>query len=97
MRVAWAVDFAYGADIPLTVDANMSKVVTLETRFMIARMVVREWSIDWYAMNGSCSINFMTEFSTLEGQLDFGGEWGGGSGWKRLGISGHSQFFDVLL
>ena len=90
MRVARAVDFAYGADIPLTVDANMPKEVTLETRLVVVRMVARERSIDRYAMNGSRSINFMTEFSALEGQLDFGGERGGGSRWERLGVGGHS-------
>ena len=93
--MAQAVDFAYGADVPLAVDANMSKVVTFETRLVVARMVARKRSIDWYAMNGSCSINFMMEFSALEGQLNLGGERRGGSGWKRLGVGGRSQFFDV--
>ena len=90
LRVTGAVDLAYGADIPLTVDADMSKVVPLETRFVVARMVVGEWGIDRYAMNGPSSINFVTEFSALEGQLDFGGEWGGGSRWEWLGVGGHS-------
>ena len=39
LRVARAVNFAYGADIPLTVDVNMSEVVTLETRLVVVRMV----------------------------------------------------------
>ena len=62
---------------------------------MVARMVAGEWSINWYAVNSSCSINFVTEFSALEGQFDFRREWGGGSGWERLGVSGRGQFFDV--
>ena len=95
MRVAGTVDLAYGADIPLTVDANMSEVVTLETRLVVARMVAGERGVDWYAVNGPSGVNFMAEFSTLEGQFDFGGEGGGGSGWKRLGVGGHSQFLDV--
>ena len=30
LRVAWAVDFAYGANIPLAVNMNVAKVVALE-------------------------------------------------------------------
>ena len=56
-----------------------------------------EWSIDAYAMDSSRGINFVTEFSALEGQLGFGGEWRGGSGWKRLGVGGRSQFLDVMF
>ena len=74
LRVAGTVDFAYGADIPLTVDVDMSEVVTLETRFVVARMVAGERGIDWYSVNGSSGVNFVAEFSTLEGQFDFGGE-----------------------
>ena len=95
MRVARAVDFAYGADIPLAVDTNVAKMVALEARFMIARVVTGEWSIDRYVMDSSRGINFMTEFNALEGQLGFGGERRGGSRWKRLGVGGCSQFFDV--
>ena len=84
-----AVDFANRTDIPLTMDADVSKVVTLETGFMVARVVAREWGVDWYAMDGSCGINFVMEFNALEGQLDFGGEWGRRSGWERLGVGGH--------
>ena len=97
LRMARTVDFANRTDIPLTMDADMSEVVTLETRLVVARVVAGEWSIDWYAMNGSCGINFVTEFSTLEGQLNFGGEWGGRCGWERLGVGRRSQFFDVSL
>ena len=48
-------------------------------------------------MDSSRGIDFMMEFNTLEGQLDFGGERRGGSGWKRLGVGGRSQFLDVLF
>ena len=97
LRMAGVVDLAYWANIPLTVDVDVSEVMAFETRLMIARMVVGEWSINWYIVNGSCGINLMMEFSALEGQLDFGGEWRGGSGWKRLGVGRCSQFLDILL
>ena len=89
LRVARAVDLANWTDIPLTMDADVSEVVTFETRLVVTRMVAGEWSIDWYAMNGSCGINFVTEFSALKGQLNFGREWGGGSSWEQLGVGGH--------
>ena len=95
--MAGAVDFANRTDIPLTMDADVSEVVTLETRFVIVRLVVGEWSVDWYAVNSSHSINFVTELGALEGQLDFRGEWGGGSRQKRLGVGGRGQFLDILF
>ena len=58
---------AQRADIPLTMDADVSEVVIFETRFMVARVVAREWGVDQYAVNGPCGINLVTEFSTLEG------------------------------
>ena len=67
MGMARAVDFTYGADIPLAVDTNMAKVVAFKTRFMVARVVTGEWGIDGYAMDSSCGIDFMTEFDALEG------------------------------
>ena len=66
MRVARTVDLAYGADIPPTVDADMSEVVAFETRFMVARVVTGEWGINRYAMDSPCSIDFVTKFSALE-------------------------------
>ena len=95
MRMARTVDFANWTDIPLTMDADVSEVVTLEARFVIARMVVGEWGIDGYTMDSPCSVNFMTEFSALKGQLDFGGEWGRGGGRKGLRVGGHSQLLDI--
>ena len=64
---------------------------------MVTRVIVGEWSINRYAMNGPCGVNFMVEFGALKGQLDLGGEWRRGSRWKRLGVCGHGQFFDVLF
>ena len=66
MRVARAVDFTNGADVPLAVDANMAKVMAFEARFVVARVVTGEWGVDRYAMDSSSGINFMTKFSALE-------------------------------
>ena len=66
MRVAGAIDFAYGADIPLAMDTNMAQVVAFEASFMVARVVTGEWSIDGYAMDSSRGINFVMEFNVLE-------------------------------
>ena len=60
------VDFANRADVPLTVDTNMAKVVAFEARFMIARVVTGEWGVDGYAMDSPSGIDFMTKFGTLE-------------------------------
>ena len=79
MRMAGAVDFTYGANVPLAVNMNVAKVVALEARFMVAGVVPGEWSIDGYTMDSSRSINFVTEFDALEGQFGFGGKQGGGS------------------
>ena len=89
------VDFANWADVPLAVDTNMAKVVAFEARFMVARVVTGEWGIDGYTMDSPGGIDFMMKFSALEGQLDLRGKWGGGSGWKRLGVGRRSQFFDI--
>ena len=91
------VNFAYGADIPRTVDANMSEVVTFETRLMVAGVVAQEWGVNGYAMDSPCGINFMTKFSALKGQLDLGGERRRGSGRKGLRVGGRSQLFDISL
>ena len=67
LRMARAVVFAYRTDIPLTMDTNVSKVMAFETQFMVIRVVAGERGVDRYAMDGSSSVNFMTEFGTLEG------------------------------
>ena len=95
LRVAGVVDLASWTDIPLTVDANVSKVVTFETQLMVAGMVAREWSVNQYTVNGPSGINFVTEFGTLKGQLDFGGEWGRESRWKGLWVGRCGQLFDI--
>ena len=86
LRVARAVDFTNGADVPLAVDVNMVKVMAFEARFMVARVVTGEWGVDRYAMDSSSGIDFMTKFSALESQLDLRGDWRRRSGWERLGF-----------
>ena len=39
LRVAWAVDFANGADIPLAINANMAKVVAFKASLGVAWVV----------------------------------------------------------
>ena len=95
LRMTRTVNFAYGADIPLTMDANMSEVVTFATRVVVVRMIVRKRGINWYTMNGPHSIDFVSEFSTLESQFDFGREWGRGSRRNGLQIGRRSQLFDI--
>ena len=51
LGMARMVDFANWTDIPLTMDVDMSEVMTLETRLVVVRMVAGE-SINWYAVNG---------------------------------------------
>ena len=75
MRVARAVDLANGADVPLAVDANMAKVMAFEARFMVTRVVTREWGIDRYAMNSRGGVDFVTKFCALESQLNLRGDW----------------------
>ena len=91
------VDLAYQADIPLAVDVNMSKVMTFETQLMVLGVVAGERGIDQYAVDSSHSINFLTEFSTLEGQLGFRGEWGRRSRGRGLRVGRRSQFLDVMF
>ena len=62
---------------------------------MVARVVTGEWGVDGYAMDSSHSIDFMTKFCALESQFDLGGNRRRRSGWERLGVGGHGQFFDV--
>ena len=78
LRMAGAVDFAYWTDIPLTMDVNMSEVMTLKTQLMVMGVVMGERGINRYAMDSSCGVNFMTKFGMLEGQFNFRGEWGRG-------------------
>ena len=97
LGMAGMVDLAYWADIPLTVDANMSKVMTFETRLMVTGVTAGERGINRYTVDSSCSINFVTEFSMLKGQFSFRGEWGGRSRGRGLRVGGHSQLLDIVF
>ena len=39
LQVSWSIDFTHRANVPLAVNVDMSKVVTLKARLMIAQMV----------------------------------------------------------
>ena len=67
MRMAGAVDFTYGTNVPLAMNTNVAKVVAFEARFVVAGVVPGEWGIDGYAVDSSHSIDFVTEFDALEG------------------------------
>ena len=73
----------------------MAKVMAFEARFVVARVVTGEWGINRFAVDSPSGINFMTKFSALKGEFDFGGDGGRGSGWEWLGVGRRSQFFDV--
>ena len=76
MGVARAADFTNRTDIPPTVDANMAKVMAFEARFMVARVVTGERSVDRFTVDSPSGIDFVTEFSSLESQFDFWGNRG---------------------
>ena len=59
LRVAWAVDFANGAHIPLAINANMAKVVALEASLGVAWMVTVQWAVYWCSQNSPFSQDFM--------------------------------------
>ena len=67
LGMARTVDLTNWTNIPLTVDADVSKMMTFETSLTVVRVVMREGGINGYAMNGHSGINFMMEFGTLEG------------------------------
>ena len=46
LRMSRSVDLTNGTNVPLTVNADMSKVVTFETRLMISWMVVGERGVN---------------------------------------------------
>ena len=71
LGVTRVVDLADWADVPLTVDMNVFKVVAFEACLSIARVVVRKRGINRYTMNGSSSNNFVAKFSALEYQHGF--------------------------
>ena len=76
MRVARAANFTNGADVPPAVDANMAKVMALEARFVVARVVTGEWGVNRFAVDSPSGINFMTKFGALKGEFDLGGDGG---------------------
>ena len=95
--VTGAVDFADWANIPLRMDTDMSEMVAFEAGFPIAGVVTGKGGVNRYALDGTCGIDFVAELHTLESELHFGREWGGGCGGGRLWVHRCGQLFNVVL
>ena len=50
LRMSWAVDFAYWADIPLEIDTNVAKMVAFKTSLRILQVVLVEQTVHWYSV-----------------------------------------------
>ena len=88
--VAWAVDFADGADIPLAIDANIAKVVALETSLGIAWVVMVKGAIYRHSLNSPFRQDFMIQLCVLDSQFNGGSERGGGGGGYNLRVGRRS-------
>ena len=88
--VARAVDFADGADIPLAIDANMTKVVALETSLGIAWVVTVKGAVYWRSLISPFRQDFMIQLCVLDSQFNGGSERGGGGGGYNLRVGCHS-------
>ena len=95
LRVPGTVDLADWANVPLTMDMDMSKMMAFEACFPVMRMIAREGGVNRYTVDGPGSVNFIAEFCVLEGQFGLRREWRGGHRGERLWIGRHSHFFDV--
>ena len=78
LRMPWAVDFANGANIPLAVNADMTKVVTFEASLIVAWMVTVKWTVYRCPLNSPFRQDFMIQFCVLDSQFNGGSERGGG-------------------
>ena len=99
LRVSWAVDFANGANIPLTVNANVAKMVAFEASLSVVWMVTVEWSVYRCSSYSPFSQDFVVQFCILDSQFNGSSERGGGGGGYNLRVGCRSQFgrvsFDV--
>ena len=66
LGVTRMVNLADRADVPLTMDTNVSQVVAFEACLSVGGVVARKRGINRYTMNGSGGIDFMAKFSALE-------------------------------
>ena len=78
LRVSRAIDFAYWADVPLAINANMTKMVAFETSLRIPRVVLMKWTVYWYSVYGSCGQDFLVYLCILNSQLNGSNEGRGG-------------------
>ena len=97
LRMPWAVDFANGANIPLAVNADMTKVVTFEASLGVAWMVTVKWTVYRCPLNGPFRQDFMVQFCVLDSQFNGGSERGGGGGGYNLRVGRRSQFGRILF
>ena len=89
LRVSRAVDFANGADIPLTVDANVAKMMALEAGFGVAWVVAVEWPVYRRSLYSPFSQDLVVQFCVLDSQFNGGSERGGGGGGYNLRVGRH--------
>ena len=66
LGVARMGDLADRADIPSTVDMDVSQIMTFEARFPETGMVVRERGINRFTVDSTGGIDLMAEFHMLE-------------------------------
>ena len=59
LRMSWAVDFAYRADVPLAIDMNVAKMVAFKTSLQIPQVVLVEWTVYWHSMYSPGSQDFL--------------------------------------
>ena len=80
------VDFADGADIPLAIDANMAKVVALETSLGIVWVVTVKGAVYRRSLNSSFRQDFIIQLCVLDSQFNGGSERRGGGGGYNLRV-----------
>ena len=67
LGVTRVVDLIDQANVPLTVDVDMSEVMTFKAGFLITGMSMREGGVNRYAADGSSGTNFVSKFYMLNG------------------------------
>ena len=76
LRMSGAVDFTNGANIPLTVDADVAEVVAFKASLVVAGVVSVEGAVYRHSLNSPFRQDLMVQLCVLDGQFDGGGEGG---------------------
>ena len=50
LRMSWTIDLANQADVPLTIDMNVSKMVVFEAGLRVPWVVTVKWAIYRYSV-----------------------------------------------